>query len=59
MAVQYDRGMKKSSMARMLSSVKSFFNFLLLTDRIKESPAEFVEAPHAGRQLPTFSVRRR
>lgn len=52
MALQYDRGIKKSSMARKLSSVKSFFNFLLLSDSIKESPAEFVEAPHAGRHLP-------
>ncbi len=52
MALQFDRGMKKSSMARILSSIKSFFNFMLLTDRIKESPAEFVEAPRIGRHLP-------
>ena len=52
MALQYDRGIKKSSMARMLSSVKSFYNFMLLTDRINESPAEFIEAPHVGRHLP-------
>ncbi len=52
MARLFDLGMRKSSQARILSSIKSFFNYLLLTDRIETSPAEFVETPKCGRPLP-------
>lgn len=52
MAWLYDRGREKSSQARALSSVKSFFNFLLINDQIDASPAEFVQSPKFGRQLP-------
>lgn len=48
----YERGSEKTSQARTLSGVRGFFNFLLLSDRIEESPAEFVEAPKFGRHLP-------
>ncbi len=48
----YDRGREKSSQARALSSVRSFFNFLLLEDKVEASPAEFILAPKFGRQLP-------
>lgn len=48
----FDLGMQKSSQARILSGIKSFFNYLLLTDRIETSPAEFVETPKCGRSLP-------
>ena len=52
MAWLYDEGCEPASQARILSGVKSFFNFLLVTDRIEESPAEFVETPKFGRRLP-------
>ena len=52
MAWLYDRGREKSSQARALSSVKSFFNFLMVNDQIEASPAEFVQSPKFGRQLP-------
>ena len=52
MAWLYDRGREKSSQARALSSVKSFYNFLMINDRIESSPAEFVQMPKFGRQLP-------
>ena len=52
MAWLYDRGREKTSQARALSGVRSFFNFLMLNDRIESSPAEFVPAPKFGRQLP-------
>ncbi|MBO7195670.1 MAG: tyrosine-type recombinase/integrase, partial [Alistipes sp.] len=42
----------KSSQARALSGIKSFYNYLLLEEQIENSPAEFVEAPKANRQLP-------
>lgn len=48
----YERGSEKTSQARQLSGIKSFFNFLLLSDAIEASPAEFIEAPKAGRHLP-------
>lgn len=52
MAWLFDKGREKSSQARLLSGVKSFFNYLLLSDQIESSPAEFIEAPKCGRHLP-------
>lgn len=52
MAWLYDHGHKKSSQARVLSGLKSFFNYLLLTDAIEVSPMEFIETPKFGRRLP-------
>ena len=48
----YEQGSEKTSQARKLSGIKSFFNYLLLNDDIEASPAEFIEAPKAGRHLP-------
>lgn len=48
----YDQGKEKTSQARILSGIKSFFNYLLLTDSLASSPAEFVDAPKFGRHLP-------
>jgi len=48
----YDCGREKSSQARALSGLKSFFNYLLLTDVIESSPMEFIQAPKFGRKLP-------
>ncbi len=52
MAWLYDRGREKTSQARALSGIKSFFNFLMISDRIESSPAEFIQMPKIGRQLP-------
>ena len=48
----YEQGSEKTSQARQLSGIKSFFNFLLISDIIDSSPAEFIEAPTTGRHLP-------
>lgn len=48
----YDLGREKSSQARALSSIKSFFNCLILNDVIEASPAELIEAPKPSRPLP-------
>lgn len=48
----YSRGREKTSQARNLSTIKSFYNFLLLTDRLDTSPAEFVSTPKHNRRLP-------
>lgn len=52
MAWLFDRGREKTSQARALSGVRSFFNFLMISDRIESSPAEFILTPKIGRQLP-------
>ncbi|MBQ8863705.1 MAG: tyrosine recombinase XerD [Rikenellaceae bacterium] len=52
MAEQYDLGHTPRTQARMLSSVKGFFNFLLMEEIIDESPAQFVEGPRIPRELP-------
>jgi len=52
MASLYDLGAGKTTQARVLSGVKSFFNFMLLEDMIDSSPAEFIEGPKTGRRLP-------
>lgn len=48
----YDRGTKKSSQARQLSGIKSFFNYLLLKDMITSSPAELILPPKPAKVLP-------
>ncbi len=52
MAWLFDRERAKTTQARSLSGIRSFFNFLLVEERIDVSPAEFVESPKAGRRLP-------
>ncbi|MBP3454998.1 MAG: site-specific tyrosine recombinase XerD [Alistipes sp.] len=48
----YDAGRQRSSQARRLSGIKSFYNFLLLGDRIEALPTEYIESPKIGRTLP-------
>lgn len=52
MAHLFDMNKKRTSQARQLSGIKSFFNFLLINDKIETSPTEFVEAPKSVRHLP-------
>ena len=52
LAYLFDNERKKSSQARILSGIKSFYNYLLLNDKIESSPTEFVEAPKVSRHLP-------
>ncbi|MDR1671109.1 MAG: tyrosine recombinase [Alistipes sp.] len=52
MASIYDLGVEKTTQARILSGIKSFFNFLLLEEVISASPAEFIDGPKIGRHLP-------
>lgn len=52
MAWLFEHGREKTSQARSLSGIRSFFNYLLLEERIDASPAEFVATPKFGRPLP-------
>ena len=42
----------KASQARELSGVKSFFNYLLVIDKIEQSPTELISTPKRTRHLP-------
>ena len=48
----YEKGREKSSQARNLSGIRSFFNYLLLNDEISSSPVEFIATPKVGHSLP-------
>ena len=45
LALVHELGISPRSQARMLSGVKSFFNFLILEGYIEENPCEFIESP--------------
>ncbi len=52
MARLFDRGLEPRSQARILSSLRGLFNYLLLTDAIENSPMEFIDSPRIGLHLP-------
>jgi integrase/recombinase XerD len=45
-------GMKATSQARMLSGIKSFFKFMMISEHLTDDPTELIEAPKTGRKLP-------
>lgn len=47
-----DRPFSKRSQARLLSALRSFFNFLILERVVSENPCDSVESPKIGRYLP-------
>ncbi len=47
-----DLGMKPTSQARMISGIKAFYKYLLITNSIDSDPSELLEAPKIGRKLP-------
>lgn len=52
MASLFDRGMEPRSQARVLSSLRSLFGFMMLTDQIETSPIDDIESPKIGQHLP-------
>ena len=48
----YDIGREKSSQARALSSIKSFYNYLLINDKVDHLPTDNVDNPRLDRTLP-------
>jgi len=48
----YELGMTASSQARVLSGIKAFYKFLIMTDKITHDPTSLIEAPKIGRHLP-------
>lgn len=52
LAKLYDMGLNRSSQQRIVSGVKSFFNFLVLTKKIETSPFRLISMPKSERPLP-------
>jgi integrase/recombinase XerD len=52
MAWLYERNRSAASQARRLSGIKSFYNYLLINDRIEQLPTDNVENPRLDRTLP-------
>lgn len=46
--------LNSNSQARMITGIKSFFNYLVYEDIIKTSPAELLESPKISRKLPVI-----
>jgi integrase/recombinase XerD len=52
MAWLYEKNRSAASQARRLSGVKSFYNFLLINDRVEHLPTDNVDNPRLDRTLP-------
>lgn len=48
----HELGISPRSQARLISGMKSFFNFLILEGYIETNPCEFIETPRLSRDLP-------
>jgi integrase/recombinase XerC len=48
----HDRGLQKSSIARKLASIRSFFKFCVREGRLENSPARLVSTPKLPKRLP-------
>ncbi len=44
--------LESSSQARLLSGIRAFYKYLLVSDVIDDDPTEFIEAPRLTRKLP-------
>lgn len=49
----YDIGINARSVARIISGIKSFYNFLVLDGYMQTDPTELLETPKIGLKLPT------
>jgi len=49
----HDHGLQKSSIARKLAALRSFFKYCVREDRIKENPARLVPTPKLPKRIPS------
>ncbi len=49
---RHQQGLAPASLQRNLSSIRSFFNYLLKLNYVKNNPATGISAPRSGRPLP-------
>jgi len=52
LAVKFQQGASARSSARLLSSLRRFFAFLIRQGAMEEDPCARIEAPHVGKRLP-------
>jgi integrase/recombinase XerC len=50
----YERKLQKSSIARKLACLRTFFKFLVRDGRLKTNPAELISAPRLPKKLPSY-----
>ena len=50
--IQAREGLSERSQARVLSSLRSFFDWLILEKVLKDNPCDRVDGPKIGRYLP-------
>jgi integrase/recombinase XerC len=50
----YDRDLEKTSIARKLACIRSFFKFLVRDGRLKSNPADLVSSPRLPKKLPSY-----
>ena len=48
----YNLGISSYSQARIISGIKSFFNYILIEEKIKINPTELIESPKLDKNLP-------
>ena len=54
LASLFERGLKKSTIARKLAAIRSFFQYCLRMKWITDNPAKIVSTPKQDRYLPSF-----
>lgn len=52
LALQFEQGKKSRSSARLLSTLRQFFQYCLREGLLKQDPTERIDAPNIGRPLP-------
>jgi len=50
----YELGLQKSSVARKLACLRTFFRFLVRDGRLKVNPAELISSPRLPKKLPSY-----
>jgi integrase/recombinase XerD len=54
---QQAQGLSARSLARMLSSIKTFYNYLIIEGVIDQNPFQDVQTPHLDKKLPVVMTR--
>jgi len=50
----YEKKLKKTSVARKLACLRTFFRFMVREGRLKTNPAELISAPRVPKRLPSY-----
>lgn len=57
LADTFDRGKERSTQARIISGLRSFFGFLMINRVLTESPIDLISSPKSARTLPDILSR--